>query len=268
MFFDSDTLHIVESGGYIIAPAHITPNYGYVFRNAVITSVSAGMQTYLGRPWGDTPKASFINTRLTEGVSIYPQGWQDMGGLPIQMAEYNTMDAAGNAVDLSQRKTSFTADGRTVTSKAVLGKLEADGYKLDYMLRGTDEWDADWQAFILPAPAVYVTDGTVSWADLTGFARCYLVSVDGVATVTSETSRANDGKLVTVQAISPYGVLSEEGTSSNPTDVQAVRTGAPVVSRTYFTADGRQHQRLQHGLNIIRETLGDGTQRTVKVVAK
>lgn len=268
VFFDADTLHIVEAGGFIVAPAHINPTYGYVFRNAVITSAVAGMQTYLGRPWADTPKVSFINTRLTEGVGIYPQGWADMGALPIQMAEYNTMDANGDPVDLSQRKTSFTAEGKTGTSKAVLTPLEADGYKLDYMLRGSDEWDADWQGFILPAPVLSVNGGTVSWYDATGYARCYLVVVGGVPTVTSDTSVDAGGQLVTVQAISEYGVLSDIASSAHPTGITPLQQSSVVVNRQFFTVDGCQHQRLQHGVNIIRETLSDGTTRTVRCTAR
>ena len=271
-FFDSDTLNIVASGGWIVAPAHEgNAKYGYVFRDAVITAKTPGLTTYLGRAWKEKPIVSFINTRLTEGINIYPEGWDNMGGLPVQMAECNTMDKDGNAIDLSQRKTTFINKdnpSQTCTSKAILGKVEADSYKLDYMLRGNDNWDADWQAFILPAPAIYVNNETISWTDQTGFAQYYMVTVDGVATITTETSRANDGKTVTVKAMSNFGVLSEEASSKNPTGIQAPKTTANVKRRTYFTADGRQQQRLQHGLNIIREQLSDGSQRTVKVVAK
>ena len=260
---------MVESGGWIVAPAHNGPSYGYVFRNAVITGAQSGITTYLGRPWSDTPKVSFINTRLTSGISIYAQGWQDMGGLPIQMAEYNTMDANGNAIDLSQRKTSFTADGKTASSKAVLSKLEADSYKLDYMLRGTDEWDADWLAFILPAPQLTVSGNTASWTDRTGYAQCYLVTLDGKATITTSNSISTGGaQYVTVQSVSASGVLSELASSGTPTGISHPTSGAEVVGRQYFTTDGRRVSRLQHGINIIRETLADGTSRTVTVVAK
>lgn len=268
VFFDNDTLNIVESGGYIVAPAHNGPKYGYVFRDAVITSTSAGMQTYLGRPWTDTPKVSFINTRLSEGVSIYPQGWADMGALPVQMAEYNTTDANGNAVDLSQRKTSFTADGKTGTSKAVLSPVETNSYQLDYVLRGSDSWDADWQGFILPAPQISVSGNTVSWTDATGYAQCFLVIIDGEATLTTDTSIAANGKTVTVQAISAYGVLSELASSDHPAGITPIKAGVQVVGRQYFTIDGQRANRLQHGVNIIRETLSDGTTRTVKLMAK
>jgi hypothetical protein len=179
------------------------------------------------------------------------------------MAEYNTMDASGNAVDLSQRRTSF---GGTA-SKAVLSKTEAvNDYKLDYVLRGSDNWDADWQGFILPAPEISVNGNNVSWSDPTGFAQCYLVIADGVATVTTSTSTT--GSNVTVQCVSAYGVTGELASSANPTGISQTKAGIGVVARQYFTADGRQVQRLQHGLNIIRETLSDGTTRTVKVVAK
>lgn len=47
----------------------------------------------------------------------------------------------------------------------------------------------------------------------------------------------------------------------------AASTGE-VVARQYFTIDGCQVSRLQHGLNIIRETMADGSVRTTKVMAK
>ena len=267
-FFDSDTLHVLQTSNVIVAPDHSNPKYGYVLKNCAITAAKSGSKTNLGRPWGNTPKVSYVNTQLTSGVSITDAGWVDMGGLPTQMAEYNTVDANGNAVDLSKRKTSFTAEGNTKTSKAVLGKVEADSYKLDYVLRGSDEWDADWQAFILPAPYVYVSGGTISWADPTGFAQCYLVIADGVATMTTDTSRADDGKLVTVQCVSAYGVVGEMASSDHPTGISQSKSCVQVVRRQYYTTDGRLVNRLQHGLNIIRETLSDGTTRTTKIMAK
>ncbi|MBQ2210290.1 MAG: hypothetical protein II404_10045 [Prevotella sp.] len=268
-FFDDVTLHVLRTSNVIVAPDHISPKYGYVFRNATITAAQSGSTTALGRPWGNTPKVAFINTQLTSGVSITAQGWNDMDGLPSQMAEYNTMDANGNTVDLSQRKTSFTNDaGTTKTSKAVLTPKEADSHKLDYMLRGSDNWDADWQGFILPAPTLSVSGHTVSWSDATGYAQSYLVIVDGVASITTDTSVNSGGKLVTVQCVSAYGVAGEIASSADPTAISHSRSDVQVVSRQYFTPDGRQVHRLQHGLNIIRETLADGTLRTTKIMAK
>ena len=278
-YFDGCTLQVLRSSNVIVAPDHSTPNYGYVFQNCTIegpsvaasrgmTTTATAVSTHLGRPWGNTPKVAFINTQLDEGVTIPAEGWQEMGGKPIQMAEYNTMDANGDAVDLSGRRTSFEG----TPSKAVLTMTEAvNSYQLDYMLRGNDNWDADWQAFILPAPTMSKSGTTLSWTDETGFATSFLVIKNGVATITTDTScDYAQGQHVTVQAVSAYGVLgdiiSSEQAASGINNLQA--SAAQVVSRQFFTPDGRQVSRLQHGMNIIRESLSDGTTRTVKLAAR
>jgi hypothetical protein len=54
-----------------------------------------------------------------------------------------------------------------------------------------------------------------------------------------------------------------------PTAVRNVNVASTeVVRRQYLTMDGRQVGRLQHGLNIIRETMADGTTRIRKVMTK
>lgn len=263
VFFDSDTLHVLRTSNVITAPAHERAVYGYVFRDAVITAASANTKTHLGRPWKDNPKVSFINTRLTQGVTIPNEGWQDMGTYPLQMAEYNTMDADGNAVDLSQRKTSFTVDGVAKGgSKARLTPLEASNYTIDNVLRGTDGWDANWTAYILPAPQLLVSDNALSWSDGTGYAKCFLVVVDGVATITTDTHCAWDGSQhVTVQAVSEHGVLGDIASAVDAVStIKSMSNGKEkVVSRQYFTVDGRQVSRPASGIYIIRETWEDGT---------
>ena len=275
-YFDGCTLQVLRSSNVIVAPDHSTPNYGYVFQNCTIegpsvaasrgmTTTANAVSTHLGRPWGNTPKVAFINTQLAEGVTIPAEGWQEMGGKPIQMAEYNTQDANGNAVDLSQRRTSF---GGTA-SKAVLSKTEAvNSYKLDYMLRGADNWDADWQAFILPAPQLSKSGTTLSWTDETGFATSFLVIKNGVATITTDTSCEYSAD-ITVQAISATGVTGEKANASEATGIKTINNnGTAVAKRQYFTVDGRQVSRLQHGITVIRETLTDGTTRTLKITSK
>ena len=122
-------------------------------------------------------------------------------------------------------------------------------------------------AFILPAPSISVNGNTVAWSDHTGYAQSYLVIVDGKASVTTDTSVDAGGKLVTVQCISAHGVCGEMASSAHPTAISLNKAGVDVVRRQFFTADGRQVSRLQHGLTMIRETLADGTSRTTKVVS-
>lgn len=52
------------------------------------------------------------------------------------------------------------------------------------------------------------------------------------------------------------------------TVINPINNGITVVARQYFTLDGCQVSRLQHGMNIIRETFSDGTSRTMKVMVK
>lgn len=269
VYFDADTLQVLRQSNVITAGAHITPTWGYVFKDAVITSPLTGATTALGRPWSDTPKVSFIDTRLTTGVSITPEGWNDMGALPKQLAECNTRDANGNPVDLSKRKTQFTADGKTGSNVPVLTALEAKAYTIDNVLRGQDNWDADWAAFILPAPSMTVGDGKLAWADPTGYAACFLVVADGQATLTTDTEMAyNKGQNVTVQLVSENGILGQMVSPETATGINMPASKAKVMSRTYYNADGKRLSRISHGINIVKEKLADGTARTVKLSVK
>ena len=63
--------------------------------------------------------------------------------------------------------------------------------------------------------------------------------------------------------------LMGEAVKLIPTAIRTVvSANSEVVARQYFTADGCQVSRLQHGLNIIRETMADGSVRTMKVMVK
>lgn len=249
VYFDRDTLELTNTTNVITAPSHINPQWGYVFRDAYITTSLTSATTDLGRPWGDTPKVSFIDTRLSENVSVTPAGWRDMSGLPVQMAEYNTMDAAGQAVDLSKRKTSFTADGKTVTSKAVLTEAEAATYTVKNVLGGTDQWDADDAGRILNAPQMTVTADRLTWKDHTGQAACYLVVADGQATVTTDESAPyTTGQNISVQAISQQGVLGRRVTPATSLGISQAKAG-DMPSVTY-SLQGIRQKSPQRGVNI------------------
>lgn len=91
-----------------------------------------------------------------------------------------------------------------------------------------------------------------------------------------DASNPEDGKEVasdwgyTALEVFLCSLMGENIPLINATGIANVKASAnnAVVRRLFFTVDGRQHQQLQRGLNIIREQLSDGTQRTVKVVVK
>ena len=274
VFFDRDTLALTNTTNVIVAPSHINPTWGYVFRDAFIcgssqlstlnshlspltshlSSPNSQLSTDLGRPWGDTPMVSFIDTRLNAGVSITDAGWRDMGGLPVQMAEYNTMDAEGQPVDLSKRKTTFTADGKTATSKAVLTEAEAAVYTVQNVLSGTDQWDADAAGSILTEPRLTVGDGLLTWSDPTGLAVCYLLTVDGQSTVTTaETAAYTVGSTVSVQAVNENGVLGRTVTVDAGGNIYSAVSEVSLTSPGdgVYNLSGCRLQMSRPGVNII-----------------
>jgi len=268
VFFDTDTLKLVRATNVITAPKCTSPTWGYVFRDAFITTDLSSASTHLGRPWGETPKVSFINTRLDDNVTIKAEGWYDMGGLPVQMAEYNTTDAAGNAVDLSSRRTTFTVNGTSCTSKAVLDMLEASAYTVDNVLRGTDNWDADYQGMILPAPEMTVGEGTVSWSDPTGLAMCYLLVKNGEATLTTSTScDYAEGDRLSVQLVSENAVLGEVNTPEIALGVRQILSEGAILESVY-SVGGQRLNGLRQGVNIVVERCADGQRRVKKTVIR
>lgn len=250
VYFDRDTLVLTNATNVIVAPTHINPQWGYVFRDAYITTDLTSATTDLGRPWGDTPMVSFINTRLAKNVSINAAGWRDMGGLPIQMAEYNTMNAQGVAVDLAQRKTTFTADGKTTTTKAVLTEAEAAQYTIQNVLSGNDSWNADAEGEILSIPTLRIDGNQMTWSDNTGKAACYLVCISGVITLTTEESSViTPDSEVSVRCVSANGVLGRCANRYTATGISTPTKDNKGTTPIY----NLQGQRLLHphkGINI------------------
>ena len=169
--FDSCTIGINrKSGGYIVAPAHspLVP-WGYVFLNCSIVPKQDSTDVWLGRPWHKTPKTVFIHT--TTHVKIRPAGWVDkMGGLPAIFAEFDTKDAQGNIVDLSQRRTSYwiwkdasKVEKLTGEALSVLSTSEAACYTVRNVLSGSDAWQPDKSCASLNSTLIRRTETNLKW---------------------------------------------------------------------------------------------------------
>ncbi len=219
VYLDGDTLEINRpSGGYIVAPSHgADVKWGYVFQNNVLRAHPGVNVTdiWLGRPWHNQPKTVFIN--LQTFINIPAKGWYNtMGGLPVLWADYNTVDANGNPVDLSQREDTYyytqyykMVDGEKViatsrpdasdmpnwteekvygTAKNYLTDEEAAQYTIKNVMGGDDNWQPDLLCEATEAPAPVFNDNTISW-DEVPYAICYVVTRgDEVVAITTETS--------------------------------------------------------------------------------
>lgn len=117
VFFDDCTIHNVGNG-YVAAPEDCFASIkksdttcgkvlklGFIFRNCDLTASEniAANSCYLGRPWKENSGAFYLNCKL--GKHISSSGWKEWNGneTTATYAEYHSMDAEGNLLDVSQR---------------------------------------------------------------------------------------------------------------------------------------------------------------------
>ena len=204
-----------------------------IYPTAPTTPVSA-TQVYLGRPWHNSPKTVFLNTRSE--VTIYPAGWYyKMNAIPAIFADYNTMDAEGNPVDLSNRIEDYEYDvtdedgnvTETVTGKAKnsLTDEEAAEYTYKNVLSCDEGWNpSELMVAVVEPQNVELSAGQLTW-DVVDYARCYVVFKDNhVIGFTTSTSYTVDDVTAVyhVKAANEYGSLSE---FSEPASSTGIGTG-------------------------------------------
>ena len=281
IYIDNTTLYITrESGGYIVAPSHGSDvEWGYVFNNCVITAPGVPSKTsvWLGRPWHNSPKTVFLNTRAE--VTIPATGWYEtMGGLPAIWADWNTTDGNGNLVDLSQRRDTYyytDSDGKRVYGKAKnhLTDEEAAEYTIKNVLSGNDNWQPVIKTEECAAPVAILDNGTITWQPV-DYAICYVVTHnDEVVTITTEPSvdvNADKAAGYYVQAVNEYGGLSEKAAVKNSGESGIITT---VADSTFsvegiYNLNGIRLESPVKGVNIIRLRDDAGNVKVEKIVIR
>ena len=274
VFFDKCTITVTrKDGGYIVAPSHGTGTaWGYVFSNCTVDQDKVtGVTTYFGRPWQNAPKTVFLNTTLK--ANIYPTGWYyKMGAIPAVFADYGTMDASGNPVDLSERISNYEYDVKdaagnvtntvTGTAKKSLSDAEAATYTYEnVILRSGDTWDPRIISEAPEKPAnVILTGSELTW-DNVPFSRVYVVirnnKVIGFST-TNQYSDATAGSGVSytydVQAASEYGALSEAARAVVAAKQSQTISFAPISPKSFGIADFDPEVTASSGLAVALQS--------------
>ncbi len=279
IFIDKTTLYINrKSGGYIVAPSHTSDvEWGYVFNNCTITAPGVPSETsvWLGRPWHNSPKTVFLNTRAE--VTIPATGWYEtMGGLPSIWADWNTVDGNGNPVDLSQRRDTYY---RIENNEKIYGKAknfltdeEAAQYTVDNVLSGNDNWQPVIKTEPCATPVATIKDGAITW-EAVPYAICYLVtSGDKVIGFTTDTSMTIDTDLsptasYSVQAVNEFGGLSEKAfanDSSSINDIDMDTTEGTIIG--IYDIYGHRLREYAKGLNIVHRCFPDGKVKIEKII--
>lgn len=276
VFIDSCTFYNVRSGSVITAPCHKAGTaWGYIFNNCIVDGNEAandGKQA-LGRPWQNNPIARYLN--CTMKIKIKPEGWSDMGECSkVYFQEYNSMDAEGNALDLSNRKSQYYRNNvlQGTCPNPVLTAEQAAQYTYENVMSGSDNWNPRKLMEAVDAPASLTYDATsksLSWAT-SSYAICYIVidSNDKVTSITTDTkydASASTSTQFSVKAVNEYGSLSRASVVSTTTGISAPKA-SDVVSTQYFTPAGIQtNSTTEGGVYIMRQTMGDGSHKVKKV---
>jgi pectin methylesterase-like acyl-CoA thioesterase len=269
IFFNECLLYLEDrSGNCLTAPA-TNSNWGYVFKNCTIDGFSINNGSYrLGRPWSNAPKAVYINT--TMNVLPAAAGWGDpMNVVPSVFAEYNSLTSSGATIDLSTRRTSYTLNSNTVTLNPVLTAEQAAQYTLANVLGGSDTWQPNLYTEQAAAPVISVSGSKLNWDD-SNYVLCWAVCKNGkfVKFVTTNSydipAGTADGTVFTVRSANEMGGLS--GASNKIAYVASglQKVTSSVVSRQYFSLDGRALVAPVKGMNIIRTRYSDGSVKVTK----
>lgn len=166
-WFERCTLYNTGAG-YITAPN--TPvgeqYWGMVFNGCTVDGADAAAgKYYLGRPWNDSPRATYLNTTFNQLPKA--EGWAGMkSGCVVRFHEYGSKDAHGTTLDLSSR--SIAACNAAESSDApVLTAEQAAQYTLTNVF-GID-WNPQALTAQLTAPSVSLVDETtISWTPVSG----------------------------------------------------------------------------------------------------
>ena len=265
-FIENSTFRLAREGSVIVAPSHQAgTKWGYVMVNNVIDG--KGGANKLGRAWQNQPMAVWINTTLK--TTIAAEGWSEWHIAPKLFAEYNTMDADGQPVDLNNRRTTYKVDddklapGETspVTRQAILSAEEAARYTYEAVTSGNDDWNPRkfFEPVEAPAEVVYA-NGKLTWKAVP-YAICYLV-MDAEGNVVGMTKDAAyaiaEAGTYTLRSVNEYGSLGEstnfEVTEAMTTGIQAEKIiQVPFGETQVYDLQGRKMAdgQLQRGIYLL-----------------
>ena len=265
-YIENSTFRLAREGSVIVAPSHAAgTKWGYVLVNNTIDG--KGGANKLGRAWQNQPMAVWINTTLK--TTIAAEGWSEWHIAPKLFAEYNTMDADGQPVDLNNRRTTYKVDddklapGETspVTRQAILSAEEAAKYTYEAVTSGNDDWNPRkfFEPVEAPAEVVYA-NGKLTWKAVP-YAICYLVmdAEGNVVGMTKDDEYAiAEAGTYTLRSVNEYGSLGEstnfEVTEAMTTGIQAEKNiQVPFVETQVYDLQGRKmaDSQLQRGIYLL-----------------
>jgi pectinesterase len=134
VFHDCEIHSIPHNGGFLTANGRAVADEdsGYVFDHCRLTADPEAGVIFLGRPWRDYAKVTYLDTEM--GAQISPEGWSEWHKGEtnrLTTAVYQEYGSTGPGGDMSKRE----------PLAIKLTKEQAEGYRAKAYLKGADGWD-------------------------------------------------------------------------------------------------------------------------------
>lgn len=248
-WFEECTLYNTGAG-YITAPNTPVGKYGFIFSNCTVKGSDAAAGKYcLGRPWSESPFATFLHTRFEQLPT--DAGWGKMtDGLVVRFHEYGSTDANGSAIDLSKRSIAACnpAEG---SDNPVLTDSEMGIY--DKKLTGILGWTPENNTIQTDAPTMSIDEEakTMSW---TGDPRAigYAIVRDG-SVVAFTTELSYDISKLGAGRYSVRGINSRGGlgaASNETTGISQIKTDAEKKAHERYNLKGQRISKEYKGVVV------------------
>ena len=276
------------NSGDVIAAPNTPKQHGYIFNECTIDGVDGQDGQYaLGRPWASNTQVIFLNTTMK--IQPKAEGWSEWStdvakqNSVKQFAEYKSVDANGNAVDTSNRKTTF----KGVENVPTLNETQAAAFALETVFAG---WDPAQYTEQVKTTSAKLNGNTLTWAAVDGATMYAIVKNGSIIDLTDQTSytiadeaqgakglgTATDdptaaGDTYAVRAANGRGGFGEAVVADDATGIDNITTDATGINGTItevYSMGGARLAAPQKGVNIVKVKANDGSVKTVKVVIK
>ena len=271
VYFNRTTFYTVNkstgaAGGVIAAP-NAKKSFGYIFNECTLDGMTNEDGKYrLGRPWASGTIVRMLDTKML--IKPTAVGWDEWStdvakqNSVEQFGEYNSVNANGTAIDLSQRKTSF----KGVANNPVITADEAANYRPEAIFTGA------WKPFTtseqkeVEEGSAKLENGVITWKAVEGATSYAIFKNDELLAIVEGTSypleqpAASRGSeptttddVYTIRAINAMGGMGEPVViiDSSATAINGINATENNSEKVIYNLQGVRVSTAQKGVYII-----------------
>ena len=232
-----------RAGNVIVAPRQDpSEKWGYVFNKCTISKASGASSVTngnwnLGRPWGNSPAATYLYTKMTSG-------------LVLRFHEYGSTNSSGSTLDLSSR--SVSACSPSSADNPVLTASQAANYTVANVVGNSGSWDPQSYTAQVAVTGVKLSGSTLSW-DNSDYALCWFVFKDGAYydnVITNSITLSQNGTY-TVRAANAMGGLGASSSAVTYGNGSSTTTWDFSEFTSNIIAAGNNYSTSYNGLTLV-----------------